>query len=201
MNFDIPYKDQRVEAAIAFIAAEHKKRTREYLSSTALFKYLAFFDFRSLEESGEPALGLTYIAMKMGPVPKEIYIDKKYWKSSLYRFDEKPFFQNGKEYKAFDIVPLPVKKKDYLDYFSEYDKELLDNLLYFFSQSWVTAKIMSDSSHARNGGIKAWIKTWNKKQNSTIDMAVTFDDLEEKYINKTATASEEHFLIYQHLHA
>lgn len=201
MKFDIPYKDKKVEAAIAYIAAGHKKKTRENVCSTALFKYLAFFDFRSLEKSGEPALGLDYIAMRMGPVPKEIYSDHKYSKSSFYRFDEKLFFKDGKEHKAYEIIPLQSKNKDYLDYLSEYDKGLLNDLIYIFAQSWVTASIMSDASHCRKDGIKAWIKTWNKKQNSIIDMADTFENLEEKYISHTATTSEEHFLIYQQLHA
>jgi len=201
MKFNIPYKDQRVEAAIAYIAAEHKKKTRDTLCLTALFKYLSFYDFKSLKETGEPALGLEYVAMEKGPVPKEIYFEHQYKKSIYYRFDESTFFKDNKEYKAYSIAPLAVKKKEYLDYLSEYDKELLDKLLYFFAQSWVTANIMSDASHSKRDGIKAWAKAWNREQNSTIDMAETFDNLVEKYKNHTLTSSEEHFLIYQKLHA
>lgn len=201
MEFNIPYKDQRVEGAIAFFAAEHKKKTREVLSQTALYKYLAFFDFRSLEETGEPALGLTYQAMKNGPVPKEIYIDKKYRKSPLYLFEERTFYKDGKEFTAYDIIPKPVKKKDYLNYFSEYDLELMNKLVFFFAQSWVTARIMSDASHEKKDGIKAWVKTWKKQRNAVIDMADTFDNLEEKYIKHAASGPEEHFFIYQKLHA
>ncbi|OHD67723.1 MAG: hypothetical protein A2W19_16530 [Spirochaetes bacterium RBG_16_49_21] len=201
MIFNIPYKDERVEGAIAFFASEHKKKTRENLCQTALYKYLAFFDFKSLEETGEPALGLTYQAMEMGPVPKEIYIEKKYTKSTFYFFEEKPFYKEGKQLIAIDIISYPVKKKIYLDYFSEYDLELMNKLIYFFAQSWVTAKIMSDASHAQKDGIKAWIKTWNNKPNGIINMADTFDNLEEKYLKNSASASEEHFYIYQKLHA
>jgi len=201
MEFPIPYKDERIEGAIAFFASEHKKKTRENLSQTALYKYLAFFDFRSLEESGEPALGLTYQAMKNGPVPKEIYIDKKYRKSQYYLFEEKPFYKDGKELIAIEIIPKPTKNKDYLEFFSEYDLELMNNLVFIFSRLWVTAKIMSDASHEKKDGIRAWVKTWKKQQNAIIDMSDTFDNLQKKYNDHTASIAEEHFYIYQKLHA
>lgn len=201
MEFPIPYKNERIEGAIAFFASEHKKKTRENLSQTALYKYLAFFDFRSLEESGEPALGLTYQAMKNGPVPKEIYIDKQYRKSKYYQFFEKPFYKEGKEFTAVEIIPKDVKSKDYLEFFSEYDLKLMNDLVFIFSQLWVTAKVMSDASHEKRNGIKAWVKTWKRQHNATIDMAETFDNLHEKYNKHTTTIAEEHFYIYQKLHA
>lgn len=199
--FTIPYKDQKVEGAIAFFASEHKKKTRESLGLTALFKYLAFYDFKSLEETGELALGLTYKAMERGPVPVEIYIENRYRKSEYYLFEGKQFYKDGKEYTAFDIIPRPVKKKEYLNYFSEYDLELMNRLIFFFAQSWVSAKVMSDASHAKKDGIKAWVKAWNREHDSIINIADTFDDLEEKVINNKASSPEEHFFIHRLLHA
>ena len=194
MELKIPYKDKKIEGAIAFFTSKHKEATKENLSQTALYKYLAFFDFRSLEESGQPALGLTYVAMQYGPVPREIYIEKKYRESEYYKFTE------DKDTKSVTIIPTS-KKSDYLDYLSKYDIELMGNLIEIFAKNWITARIMSDASHDRGGGIKAWRKTWKKNPNSIIDMADTFDNFNHKsYENGNMTAAEEHFYIYQKLH-
>lgn len=201
MKFNIPYRDKKVEAAIAYIALEHKKKTRAYVCLTALFKYLAFFDFKSLEETGEPALGLQYRAMERGPVPIEIYNENKYKKSEYYKFDDRKFSKNGKTSIAYNIIPITSKTKGYLDYLSEYDIELLNRLIFFYAQSWVTASIMSDTSHSKKDGIKAWIKAWNREPNSLINMSETFDSINIKDINKNLSHSEEHFLMYQRLHA
>ena len=183
MEFLIPYKDERIEGAIAFFAAKHKGK----LSQTALYKYLAFFDFRSLEESGEPALGLTYIAMEHGPVPKEIYIEGKYRESKYYKFEK------GEENS---IIIIPVSKNmGYTEYFSKYDINLMNNLIEIFKK--MPANVMSKASHEKEKGIKAWTKT---KLGSVINMADTFDNLEEKYYNNKATTAEEHFFICQKLY-
>ena len=191
MEFIIPYQSQRIEGAIAFFASKHKEKTRKNLSQTALYKYLAFFDFKSLEDSGEPALGLTYIAMERGPVPKEIYIEKKYRQSNYYQFMDT-------NTNSVEIIPTSAKT-DYLDYFSKFDEKLMTNLIEVFALSWITANVMSNASHDRKNGIKAWNKTWHKKPNTIINMAETFEDLEEKYINQTASMAEEHFYISQKL--
>ena len=183
MEFLIPYKDERIEGAIAFFASKHKGN----LSQTALYKYLAFFDFTSLEESGEPALGLTYIALEHGPVPKEIYRENKYRESKYYKFIE------GKE-NSVTIVPIPGDS-NYLEYFSKYDIKLMNRLIEIFKKSPATE--MSKASHEE---IKAWRKAWKSKPNSIINMADTFDNLEEKYYNNEATMAEEHFFISQKLH-
>lgn len=188
MEFIIPYRDQRIEGAIAFFASQHKAKTKKNLSQTALYKYLAFFDFNSLEDSGEPALGLTYIAMQRGPVPKEIYIEKRYTKSDYYKFVE----------VGTNLVEIisTSSNKDYLEYFSKYDEKLMNDLIEIYADNSVNASKMSDASHE---SIKAWKKAWRKKPNTIIDMADTFDNLEKKYINNTASMPEEHFYILQKL--
>lgn len=60
----IPYQKEKIENAICFFAYEHKKATRKFLTQTYLYKYLALFDFKCLEETGKPALGLKYMAME-----------------------------------------------------------------------------------------------------------------------------------------
>ena len=80
----IPYRNEKIQNAIAFFAKEHCKKARKPLYQTYLYKYLGFFDFLSLRETGRPAIGLVYKAMKRGPVPIEIYQDKK--DTTLYKF-------------------------------------------------------------------------------------------------------------------
>lgn len=115
----IPYRDEKIQNAIAFFAKEHRKKTRQFLYQTFLYKYLAFFDFWSLRDTGRPALNLKYKAMKKGPVPIEIYGNKQ-----------------------------ETEKKDPdMDYFSPYEEELLHKLIEIFAQRWVTTGVMSDASH------------------------------------------------------
>ena len=47
------YKKERVDNAILFFAQKHYKKTKKYLSQTALYKYLAFFEFRYLKKAGD----------------------------------------------------------------------------------------------------------------------------------------------------
>jgi hypothetical protein len=60
----IPYKNEKIQNAIAFFAKEHCKKVRKPLYQTYLYKYLAFLDFISLREVGRPALELIYKAME-----------------------------------------------------------------------------------------------------------------------------------------
>jgi len=192
MKILIPYQKERIEGAIAFFASKHKEQAKQNLSQTALYKYLAFFDFKSLNDSGEPALGLTYIAMPFGPVPQEIYKEKKYIDSKYYKFHP----------KGNSVIIIPTSHKpDYLEYFSEYDMELMNDLIEIFATLGKSSSIMSEASHENNEWGKAWRKTRNKNPNSIINMADHFDNLEEKYKNNTASIAEEHFFIYQKLHA
>ena len=73
----IPYRNEKIQSAVAFFAKQHYKKTKRLLYQTYLYKYLAFLDFLSLRETGIPALGLVYSAMDLGPVPIEIYGNKK----------------------------------------------------------------------------------------------------------------------------
>jgi len=185
----IVLRDERITHSILHFAQEHKKKTRDYLCQTALYKYLAFFDFKSLIETGEPALNLRYSAMDYGPVPVEIYIEKKYQSTESYHFET---FNN-----IVRIKPVP-KAKVNLDFFSEYEIELMGKLLYFFATKWVTAKVISDSSHKE---IRAWKVAYERKKNSIIQYREEFkDDIVKRYSDGTSSLAEEHFIIYSALH-
>ncbi len=174
----IPYRDKKIINAVAFFAKQHRKKAKRPLYQTFLYKYLAFLDFYSLKETGRPALGLTYKAMKHGPVPMEIYGDKQ--DTPKYKFQED-------EWGEFIVV---IGKPD-LNYFSPYEIELMERFIDFFAQVWVNTTVISDSSHEE---ILAWSRTWNEKPNKIIEYALEFEgDLFSKN-EEDLTFPEEVFL-------
>jgi len=54
----VPYRNEKIQNAIAYFAEQHRLRVRRPLYQTFLFKYLAFFDFFCLKETGRPSLEL-----------------------------------------------------------------------------------------------------------------------------------------------
>lgn len=162
------YRKERVDNAVLFFASEHYKKTRKYLSQTALYKYLAFFEFRTLKDTGDMPLELQYIAMPHGPVPKEIYENR----------ENPAYFASV----SFEPVRLKNEKTGYIvkpqgkfnaDYFSAAEMEEMKNLIDIFAQKWVDSAIMSDASHK---AIKAWKKTFdNNTPNRYIDPVNEFD--------------------------
>ena len=178
------YQKERLENVICYFAREHFKKTKWYPSQTILYKYLAFFEFRVLESIGEAPLDLEYLAMKRGPVPIEIYRDRDKLKSELFCFEN---------VGANKYVVKALKKAN-LDYFSEYEREMMSDLIDIFAQRYTSAQIMSDSSHEQ---IRAWRKAfYGRGENSPIDKADTFEDLDFK-LDEELTPQEEHFLISQ----
>ena len=177
----IPYRKEKIQNAIAFFAKEHCKKVRKPLYQTYLYKYLAFLDFISLREVGRPALELIYKAMERGPVPVEIYGDKK--DTSLYKF-------NKDEWGEF-IVALV---KPNLDFFSSYEIDLMYRLIEIYATRWITTDIMSDASHE---DINAWKRTYAHRPDTIIDYVLEFDgDLLSKKENEL-TYPEEVFLTYK----
>lgn len=177
------YRNERIENAIAFFAGEHYKKTSHFLYQTSMWKYLSFFEFRRLEQTGEMPLELSYCAMEHGPVPIELYHNISNLKSDLYRVIQ----EDQNKYK-FQATGRPN-----LDYFSEDEIAELNNLIFMFAQKWVQTKIMSDSSHQ---AIKPWIATWKTNPNSLIDPILQFSDIKTKTEDELS-AIEEHFLTWQ----
>ncbi|QID33061.1 type II toxin-antitoxin system antitoxin SocA domain-containing protein [Pampinifervens florentissimum] len=69
-----PLRREKLENAIAYFAKRHYEKTGRPLTKIYLYKYLAFMDFLSVRETGRPAIGLRYLAMKYGPVPVGIIV-------------------------------------------------------------------------------------------------------------------------------
>jgi len=177
----IPYRNEKIQNAVAFFANQHNKKARRLLYQTYLYKYLAFFDFICLRETGRPALGLVYKAMDRGPVPIEIYGDKS----------DTPKYKFKKDDLGEFVVPTGSPE---LDYFSSYEISLMERLIEIYAQQWATTNVFSDASHQ---DIKAWRRTYKKKHNAIIDYALEFDgDLFAKK-EEELTYPEEVYLTFK----
>jgi len=178
----IPYQKQKIENAICFFAREHKKKTRKPLYQTFLYKYLAFLDFETIRETGRPCLGLTYLAMKRGPVPIEIYNQRDKIESDLFQFipDQE------------DRRMVLAKTNPNLNYFSKKETNQMQRLIEIYADSYITTRLISDASHE---DILAWKKTWKNKQNGIIDYATGFDDNLSYKKEEDLTYPEESYLI------
>ncbi|MFZ4439547.1 MAG: Panacea domain-containing protein [Syntrophales bacterium] len=183
----IPYQKEKLENAVCYFAKEHASHTRHRLYQTFLYKYLALFDFGYLRAYGKPALGLTYQAMQMGPVPKELYDrrdDKDLSKCFAFQKDESGH------------LAVVAKTTPNLDYFSKREIELMNQIVETYAAGYVTAAIMSDASHQE---IRAWQHTWKCAPNTVIDFAREFPG---DVINKPEhqlTFPEEVFLVQKGL--
>jgi hypothetical protein len=112
-------------------------------------------------------LELEYKAMEHGPVPIEIYANREargYF--SLVTFDLVPLRDGGSGYIVTPKGPFNP------DYFAETELEEMKNLIESFARRWITASIMSDSSHRE---IKAWRTTFKDHPNAIIDPVNEFD--------------------------
>jgi hypothetical protein len=179
------YRTERIENAALFFARKHYQKTKKYLSQTALYKYLAFFEFRYLKKVGDMPLELTYRAMPRGPVPTEIYENRDkpdYFHKVIFE----PFqTKNGTGYL------VKPNGKFNPDYFAEAELEEMNNLIDIFAQKWIGASEMSDMSH---GEINAWKKTWAHNPNAVIDPINEFDRDISDIPENELTPQEERYL-------
>jgi hypothetical protein len=157
----LAYRKERIENAMLFFAKEHYAKTRRHLSQTALYKYLAFFEFRRLEHYGEMPLELQYLAMDHGPVPIEIYSNRN--NPSAFSLIA---FEGAQTAAGQSMLRVKPNGQFNADYFSENELTEMRSLIEIFAQSWIDASIMSDASHQ---DIRAWKKTYTARHNAKID--------------------------------
>ena len=161
------YRKERIDNTLLFFAQKHHQKTKNYLSQTFLYKYLAFFEFRYLKAAGDMPLELTYKAMDRGPVPMEIYDNRDkpgYFSKVVFE----PF-QTKNGGTGYLIKP---KGKFDPDYFAEAELEEMNKLIEIFAQQWIGAAEMSDASHQ---ALRAWKKTYSRCRNAKIDPIEEFD--------------------------
>jgi len=176
----IPYKKEKRDNAICFFAFNHKRKTGKYLPQTFLYKYLAFLDFNSIKDTGEPALGYQYKAMGKGPVPPSLYNKRENLETELY------VFKNLEE----DKYIIKAKKEPDLSYFCDYEIKEMERLINQFAKPFATTQEISEESHKK---IAAWGKT---QRNEVIDYKNNFrhDILNKKEENLSPV--EKHFLTF-----
>jgi len=182
----IAYQKEKIENAICFFAFEHKKKTRKLLTQTFLYKYLAFLDFKSVEETGQPSLGLKYRAMERGPVPMEIYEARDHLETSCYAF----------KCIAKDKYVIIHKTKPNLDYFSAYEIKKMNELTEIYADRFVKTNEISEASHEK---IRAWQLTHSKKPNDFIDYSLQFDGDVFLKSDEDLTFPEEAYLTFKAL--
>ena len=183
----LSYRKQRIDNIILYFASEHYKKTKKYLSQTALYKYLAFFEFRHLKKHGDMPLELNYKAMPYGPVPIDIYDhrnDNNYFSKVVF---EKTTLKSGK-----DIIIVKPNGKFDDDYFSENELEDMRKLIEIFAQQWVGAQVMSDGSHQ---SLRSWKVTYKKSPNAFIDPKDEFDSDILSLPPEALTAIQERYLL------
>ena len=185
----IAYKTEKINNAICFFADEVYKRTQKYLPQTLLYKFLAYLDFYSVEKLGKPALELKYNACEKGPLPLEIYNKREDYESDCFKFLKR---KNEK----YIIIS---KNEANLDYFSEYEIEIMNNLLKkYVRKNLPMTKIIDKICDDSHNDIKAYKVAYDKKENSEIDYSDTFGEIDKKEYDKLSI-QEERFLVFRGL--
>lgn len=158
----LKYCQNKLHHAILYFAKEHHKRAKKYPTILQIFKYLAFLDFELVRETGRPAFGLKYKAMKYGPVPDELY---KLW--SKNKVIDEEFYkvvENQADSKKY-VIPKAGKEPD-LKMFSQRERAVMEKLLTIYADRFVEVFDFSEASHEV---IKSWQKAFQTKPNSFID--------------------------------
>lgn len=144
-----------------------------------LLKYLAFFEFDLLKETGVPPLQLHYEAWKWGPVAEEIY--SKFRANDKYQDDYIKIQHvkgNGVNAVELEIRILPNNNTFDTDYFTKDEIEELNRLIEIFADKMVSAKLMSDASHEE---ILSWKIAWSEKRKEMY-LSDTFPNLDTKSV-------------------
>ena len=185
----IVYKREKIENAICFFASEYLKRTKRNIPQTILYKMLAFLDFNVLKNTGKPSLELEYKAMKNGPVPIEIYDNRRI----PYETECFKFVQTGPQ----NFV-IESKKEPDLDYFSDYELKVMEEIILKYGHRKISqkelSKLICDDSHNE---IKAWEIAWNRKENSKIEYDDVFDKKIFSKLDSELSTVENTYLIYK----
>jgi uncharacterized phage-associated protein len=181
--------NKKLENTICFFAQEHKKHAGRTLSQTALYKYLAFLDFWAIETTGKPSLNLTYLALKRGPVPNELYGALEQIQSNLFKI------KTGLNPRSLFVIS--TQKPD-LDEFSPNELTEMRRLVKIFANPSVSTAQMCEASHEK---ILAWQRVYKSTPKSLIDFKFNFkDDIDKKKLEDLSPI-EENFLIFRSLNS
>ena len=183
----IPYREQKIENAIAYFASEFHGCKGYYPSQTWIYKFLALLDFRSLKKNGIPCLGLEYDAMQYGPVPCRLYDGRPGLETDNFRFVTTK--DGGWRVEA--------KEDPDLDFFSDDELDVMDEILVAYTQTDSDLDTLINDAHKE---IVAWKKAWDLavkegRGRMPMEYADEFRDLSKK--KEDLTPEEERFLYYK----
>jgi len=135
---------------------------------TKLFKLLACADFDHVKETGKSITGLEYYAWRMGPVPKELYLEMKNPPEEFKEFFA-TFELPVDDYKTFKIVPRSDFNEDI---FTKREMGIIKRLVEIYGP--VPGNMIVKCTHIANG---PWDIVYNKGQGEGkhIDYILTLD--------------------------
>ena len=184
----IAYKKERLDNAIAFFAKRHRELAKGQAFKTYIFKYIALFDFTVLRETGIPAFDIPYAALKNGPIPADLYDNIDIVESD--RFEVEGTMDDR---HVFSETTDPD-----LDYFSDWEIDLLESIATRYMRPGMTTKVVIDATHDE---IRAWQVAWESRADRG-RVPMQYDDEFDSIIEKdddALTPQEEAFIIHRGL--
>lgn len=138
----ISHNREKLLNAIIYFVEQTK-----FCNTIKLFKLLNFLDFEHYRQTGNSVTGLQYQAWRQGPVPKDL------WNELHEPSDD---FRKTVVVSVVrdDLTDVParrdfsIKKKFEKKYFTKRELEIMERLVFFFSE--ITATQMSQYSHSKN---------------------------------------------------
>ena len=183
----IPYQKEKIDNTICIFAKEYKKKTRKSISQSTMYKMLSLFDYLSLTEIGQPALGLKHQAFEHGPVPIEIYEKRNCYNTNLCKTI--PGRMIGSKLSVEFVSKEGVEPE--LKYFSEYELDLMKKLLLWFANSSVKTMHTSVASHQV---IKGWDQILAKYKNKHYSYDEYFPEIKKKDKSEYTPAETKYYI-------
>ncbi len=182
------YQEQKIRNAVAYFASGFRQRRGFFPHQTWIYKFLALLDFGLLLKRGTPCLELTYVAMKRGPVPLELYDARTCLKNDLFKFVETP---NGG--RRVEVLGTPD-----LDVFSDEELDEMDSILDTYAVDGIGLDSLIDVAHEK---IRSWRVAWEQAQQlgrgrMFMEFADEFGGALEKP-EEELTPAESRFLCYR----
>lgn len=180
-------REKLINVAVYFAARTH------HCGKIKLIKLLYLLDFEHFRQTGASVTGLEYRAMKMGPVPMELYQE---WDALEQDFAE-----------AIDIIPEKVvdfvresvhPKRAFDDsHFTRRELRLMANLAERFCDDF--SKPMINLTHAERG---PWAAIWDNGQGNLeripYALAIRSDDPHAEVVREAAAELEAIRLAHAH---
>lgn len=187
------YAKERLENAIAYIITIHEKLAGKPATQTYIYKYLALIDFQAIKDTGKPVFDLDYAALPNGPIPAELYDNKDFIADDVEAFDAIKV-----ETDSEGNLVYKVKKEPNIDYLSDYELDLIENILENHIDRNITTQKLSEITHKE---IRAWSYAWKNRgthKRIAINNLHSFENILDKDANALSPV-EEAALVYDGL--